>query len=203
MLCLSMMFAVLVTSGTQVAGATSAGLRIWGTRAAIFMAGVVLIAMAWNFIQPPWWDNAGDLREMQDNITDHIGYEGTEEYTPTGAQPSLMDKNAAEVSVVAPGNAVISVSQWGAEKKSFTAQVVAPTQLALRLFRYPAWRAEINGHEVQTSSGPAGQMMVPVDAGVNLVQITFVRTWDRTLGGWISVFTALCAGAWLIFSRRE
>jgi len=23
---------------------------------------------AWKRIQPPWWDNNGDLREMQDNM---------------------------------------------------------------------------------------------------------------------------------------
>ncbi|MFZ0805489.1 MAG: 6-pyruvoyl-tetrahydropterin synthase-related protein [Candidatus Sulfotelmatobacter sp.] len=202
MLCLSMMFAALVTAGTLAAG-TSSAFRAWGTRAAVFVAGVVVIVAAWNFIQPPWWDNLSDLREMQDNITDHIGYEGTEEYTPVGATPSSTNKDASYVSVAGPGQAVISVSQWGAEKKSFAAEASVPTQLVLRLFRYPAWRVEINGREVQTSGGVAGQMIVPVNAGVNQVQITWARTWDRTLGGWISVVTAFCAGAWLIFSRRE
>ena len=32
-----------------------------------------------------------------------------------------------------------------------------------------------------------GQMLVPVEAGTNRVQIIFVRTWDRTLGAWISM----------------
>jgi hypothetical protein len=30
-------------------------------------------------------------------------------------------------------------------------------------------------------------MLVPVQAGANRVQITFVRTWDRTAGAWISL----------------
>jgi hypothetical protein len=30
-------------------------------------------------------------------------------------------------------------------------------------------------------------MPVPVRAGANRVQIDFIRTWDRTAGGWISL----------------
>jgi hypothetical protein len=32
-----------------------------------------------------------------------------------------------------------------------------------------------------------GQMLVPVEAGTNRVQISFLRTWDRRAGGWISI----------------
>jgi hypothetical protein len=36
-----------------------------------------------------------------------------------------------------------------------------------------------------------GQMLVPVEAGANRVQITFVRTWDRKLSPWISLLALL------------
>jgi len=61
----------------------------------------------------------------------------------------------------------------------------------------------VNGHKVRAVPGVAGQMTVPVDAGVNHVQVTFGRTWDRTAGGWISVITALCAGACFAFAHRS
>jgi hypothetical protein len=32
-----------------------------------------------------------------------------------------------------------------------------------------------------------GRLLVPAQAGANRVQITFVRTWDRTADGWISL----------------
>jgi len=208
LLCLSMIFTVFVVAGTAASGslsvsAASAKRHSWWSRAAICVAALVLIAAAWHFIQPPWWDNAADLREMRDNFTDRIGYEGTDEYTPLGADPSAIDKDAANVSVVAPGQAAISAVQWGAETKSFTAEVSTATQLKLRLFRYPAWKVEVNGRWVRTGRGDAGQMIVPVDAGVNHVQVTLVRTRDRTTGGWISVITALCAGACFAFAHRS
>lgn len=208
LLCLSMIFTVFVVAGTAASGSlsvstASAERRSWWTRAAICVAALVLIAAAWHFIQPPWWDNAADLREMRDNFTDRIGYEGTDEYTPMGADPSLIDKDTANVSLVAPGQAAISAVQWGAEMRSFTAEVSAPTQLKLRLFRYPGWKVEVNGRRVRAGRGDAGQMIVPVEAGVNHVQVTFGRTWDRTTGGWISVITALCAGACFAFAHRK
>ncbi len=78
----------------------------------------------------------------------------------------------------------------------------ASGQLALRLFQYPAWRVEVNGHAVEASARPGtGQMLVPVGAGLNRVQISFVRTWDRALGGWISVIAAISGVGWILLLR--
>jgi hypothetical protein len=45
-------------------------------------------------------------------------------------------------------------------------------------------------------------MVVPVTAGENDVQIKFVRTWDRTIGGLISVLAVLAvAGASRIWRK--
>jgi 6-pyruvoyl-tetrahydropterin synthase related domain len=182
LLCLSFIFSIFITLG----------LRRWWLRAALCAVSVLMIATAWQRLQPPWWDNASDLREMQDNMTDGVGYEGTDEYTPVGADPSAIDKNAWKVRVNGTATAAIHVLQWNAESKLFTAQMSAPDQLALRLFPYPAWKVDVNGHSVQTAAREGtGQMLVPVEAGVNRVQLTFTRTWDRSAGGWISVFT-LC-----------
>ena len=86
----------------------------------------------------------------------------------------------------------------------FTAEMSAPDQLQLRLFRYPAWQAEVNGRVVQIAAKPdTGQMLVPVEAGMNRVQITFVRTRDRAVGGWISLLTAAAIILWTQLPRRS
>jgi hypothetical protein len=157
-----------------------------------------VLAVAWQRFQPPWWDNAADLREMQDNMATGRGYEGTDEYTPVGADPSSVDKDARRVTVEGPAHAAIRVSDWTAERKLFTAEVSAPDNLALHLFNYPAWRVEVNGRLVQARTREGtGQMLVPVEAGANRVRITFVRTWDRRAGGWISAFALALALVWL------
>lgn len=194
LLCLGLVLSIFVTLGV----------RRWWIRAAIYAVGLLVIATAWHRIQPPWWDNAADLREMRDNMADGIGYEGVDEYTSVGADPSAIDKDARKVRVDGTAHAAIHVYQWNAESKFFTADMSAPDQVVLRLFSYPAWKVEINGRVVPTSErAGTGQMLVPVDAGMNRVQITFIRTWDRTVGGWISLITALGMSGWFVLRRKS
>jgi 6-pyruvoyl-tetrahydropterin synthase related domain len=182
LLCLGIPFTLLVT----------VGVRRWTARVAVYLATLCVLAFVWQHFQPPWWDTAADLREMQDNMATGAGYEGTDEYTPVSADPSSVDKDARRVTVDGPAHAAIRVSQWSAEKKLFTADMSGPDNLALHLFNYPAWRVEVNGRRVQAGGKEGtGQMLVPVDAGVNHVQVTFARTWDRRLGGWISLLALI------------
>jgi hypothetical protein len=184
MLCLGVPFTLLIVLGV----------RRWTSRVALYLAMLGVLAFGWQHFQPPWWDNAADLREMQDNMATGAGYEGVDEYTPVGADPSSVDKDARRVTVDGPAHAAIRVLQWKPEFKLFTSAMSAPDNLALHLFNYPAWRVEVNGREVQAGARDAtGQMLVPVEAGANRVQITFTRTWDRRAGTWISAFAVLLA----------
>ncbi len=192
MLCLGIPFTLL----------TVLGVRRWTGRVAIYLIMLGVLAFGWLNVQAPWWDNAADLREMRDNMTNRVGYEGVDEYTPADADPSSVDKDARLVTVDGPARAAIHVSQWNSEFRLFTAEMSAPDNLALRLFNYPAWRVEVNGRPVQavTRDG-TGQMLVPVEAGTNRVQITFIRTWDRSVGAWISLLAlALTAMLWKLSS---
>lgn len=192
MLCLSSTFVIVLTFGV----------RRWWWRGVIFALSVLAIVILWHNVLPPWWDNGADLREMQDNMVTGAGYEGTDEYTPAGGDPAALDKDARRVSVEGSAHATIRVSRWDADSKSFTADLSSPDQLALRLFYYPAWNVEVNGHRVAVDKrAGTGQMLVPVATGINRVEITFARTWDRTAGTWITVVTAL--GLFIFVVRRR
>jgi len=178
LLCLGIPFSLLTTMGV----------RRWTSRVAIYVAMLCVLAFVWHHLLPPWWDYAPDLREMQENMATGAGYEGTDEYTPVGADPWAVDKTAPRVTVDGPAHAAIRVSEGRAERKEFTAEMSAADELVLHLFNYPAWRVEVNGRMVQASAREGtGEMLVPVEAGTNRVQIIFVRTWDRTAGAWISM----------------
>jgi len=194
LLCLSLIFSLFVT----------VGLRRWWWRAAAIVGSILVIAASWHYVQAPWWDHSADLREMQDNMATGTGYEGVEEYTPIGADPTAIDKDARNVTVDGPARAAIHVYRWEAESRTFTAEMSAADRLRLRLLQYPAWRVEVNGHVVETTArAGTGQMLVPVAAGMNRVEIRFVRTWDRSLGGWISFITAISVVVWILTSRSR
>ena len=198
LLCLSMIFSTLVT----------VGLRRWRWRAAICALSILVIVVVWHRIQAPWWDSAGDFYEMQDNMESGAGYEGVDEYTPTGAEAGeidggKLDKDARAVTVNGPAHAAIHVDRWDAESRTFTAEMSASDRLALRLLSYPAWQVKVNGRVVEAAASGTGQMLVPVEAGMNRVQVMFVRTWDRTAGGLISMVTLLCLGGWFLMGRAR
>jgi hypothetical protein len=194
LLCLGVCFSVFV----------AAGVRRWWGRLAVCVAMLLVLAMAGLRYQTPWWDHAADLREMQDNMADGIGYEGVDEYTPVGADASDIPQDTGKVTVDGPAHAAIHLFYWNAESKMFTAEMSAADQLALRLFRYPAWKVEVNGRTVKTAAlAGTGQMLIPVEAGLNRVQLTFIRTPDRTAGGWITFITALCLALWTVLMRRR
>ncbi len=203
LLCLSMILSVFIAFG----------LRRWPARALVCAGAVLLIVVSGYRIQRPWWEDADDLQELRDNMQDKIvedrtdaaaGYEGTDEYTPTGADSSAIHRGARRVTVEGLEHAGIHVVQWNAESKDFTAEMSAPARLALHLFNYPAWKVEVNGHVVQAGTREStGQLMVPVEAGPNRVQITFVRTWDRMVGAWISLITALLVMLWIAVAKAR
>jgi hypothetical protein len=193
LLCISLIFTIFV----------ALGLQRWWMKTIVCVLTIVVIAAAWTRIQAPWWDNAADLREMQDNMESGLGYEGTDEYTPVGADPAAVDKEARDVTVLGSARAAIHVLRWDASAKEFTAQMSAPGELAVKLFPYPAWKITVNQQVVQPTLRPGtGQMLVSVHTGMNDVQIRFVRTWDRTLGAWISVLSLLLVVAWIVFRDR-
>jgi hypothetical protein len=164
------------------------GVQRWWARVGLYMAMLCVIVAAGYRFQPPWWDQAADLREMQDNMATGAGYEGTEEYAPLGATPKELDKDARRVTVEGPARAAIRVTDWRAEHRAFTAEMSTADELVVKLLNYPAWRVRVNGREVQARTlEVTGQMLVPASAGKNDVTIDLRRTGDRELGAGISV----------------
>jgi hypothetical protein len=186
LLCLNVALALFITMAS----------RRWMVRVLICIAMLVLFGFVWHRVQVPWWEKAEDFAQMLDNQQSGAGYEGTDEYVPVEADPYEINKDASRVAlddnVAADQILQVRIQRWNAESKLFTAEISQPGQLLLRLFNYPAWRVEVNGQIVATTTrSVTGQMLIPVQAGENRVQITLTRTWDRTLGGIVTAVTAL------------
>jgi hypothetical protein len=95
----------------------------------------------------------------------------------------------------------IDVERWTPEDKKVSVSSRERFFLGLRFLNYPAWRVEVNGTAVTPGNGDDyNQMIVPVPAGESHIRVRFVRTWDRTLGGVLSLAGALFV-AWLGIGR--
>src|ERR1700751_1917535 len=113
--------------------AVTATVRRWLDRAVLYAGILALLFFLWNRVQPSWWDKTADIDEMHDAIQDGSGYEGTDEYVPTGVDPYDLNQNAPLVAVVGRDSAHIRILDWSSQSKRFTAEVTRPEKLRLRL----------------------------------------------------------------------
>jgi hypothetical protein len=188
---LAVVFAVFVGSAM--------GRKRWGwvwavvTFALIGGTAVVLV-------QRGWWDTQ-DIPALRAAIASGVGFDGTDEYDPAGDDHTNLPTKSPQAMVMdtdsIPGpNSIptIRVERWSPEDKEVSVNSREPFFLGLRLLNYPAWRAEVNGRAVTPRGGDDyNQMIVPVPTGESHVSVRFVRTWDRTLGGGLSLLSALAA----------
>jgi hypothetical protein len=144
-----------------------------------------------------WWDTQ-DIPTLRAAVTNGSGFDGTDEYDPAGDDHTNLPTKSPEAMVMdtdsIPGpnsRPTIHVDRWSPEHKEVSTNSREGFFLGLRLLNYPAWRAEVNGVAVTPRGGEDyNQMIVPVPAGESHVRAQFVRTWDRSLGGGVSLVTA-------------
>ncbi len=186
LLCLNAALAMLLTMAAK-------GWRSRGLACAILLAAVIVAGYR---IQPPWWETASDIREMNTALADGTGYEGTDEYVPAGADAYELNKSLPLVSDSAGAPIPSEMLAWGPTEKHFVVHASKPERLRLRLFNYPAWQVTINSQPVQAQTAEVtGQMMVPILEGTNDVRIHFRRTIDRTIGDITSGVSLILLGA--------
>ena len=157
-----------------------------------------------------WWDTQ-DLPALRVAIADGSGFDGTDEYDPAGDDHTNLPTKSPEALVMdtdsIPGpnsRPTIRVDRWSPEEKEVSVSAREPFFLGLRLLNYPAWRAEVNGAVVTPRGGDDyNQMIVPVPAGESHIRVRFVRTWDRTLGGVLTLLGAATVIGILGTSRRR
>jgi hypothetical protein len=175
---------------------------LWRIMALLVM--LATLAFAWQRVQSPWWDHTRDIADIVTQHQSGKGYEGTDEYAPAGADPYNVRPDAPLVALNTGGQLRVQLQQWGPETKSFIAGATQPSKLVLRLFNYPAWQVEVNGQRVETETqDDTGQMLIPIAAGENTVQIKFIRTWDRTIGGIVSLVSAAMLLLWVGRGRSD
>jgi hypothetical protein len=186
------------------------GRKRWGWAWAVVMfaviggSGVVLAERG-------WWDSE-DIPGLRRAIAHEEGFEGTDEYDPAGddhtniltksPEAMVMDTDSMQGPVTKPK---IQVDRWTPEEKEVSVSSQQPFFLGLRVLNYPAWRVDVNGTTVKPESGEDyNEMIVPVAAGESHVRVRFTRTWDRTLGGLLSVASAVFL-LWLLVTgtRRK
>lgn len=198
LLCLNASIAVLLAVATRRSASRST-VKSWTVRVIVSVFLLATLLIAGHRIQPPWWDQSGDIREMADAVSDGTGYEGTDEYVPAAADPYELNKDLPQVSDENGSPINVHNMEWTATEKRFDVHAEFAQSLTLRLFNYPAWKVTVNGKPTQTRAFEVtGLMVIPVRAGENEVRVSFTPTPDRLAGKIISAISlGVFAGIWI------
>ncbi|MDR3750108.1 MAG: 6-pyruvoyl-tetrahydropterin synthase-related protein [Terracidiphilus sp.] len=193
--------------------------------AAVFLAASVTSGMY--FFQP--CDDEDAVGPMVDVYRSGAGFVGTDEYTPPGADSSLLATGLPSACLVSDPSTVLGVSAppdaddtaplWNSSQHSceatfattanqpehlrLAALIPHPGYLVLRLRSYPAWQVQINGRPV--SSLPPrqdGLIAVPVPQGPVNVTVDWTTTSDVLAGRWLSTLAVLALIFLCFFERR-
>jgi hypothetical protein len=187
LLCMNAALAVLLAAAT----------KRWTSRCLVCAGLLAVLLFAGYRFQPPWWDTAGDIREMSNAMADGTGYEGTDEYVPAGDDPYELNKDLPRISDDSGTPIESKILTWGPTEKHFLVHFSEPQSLQLRLFNYPAWQVTVNGRATEIKKTPVtGLMIVPVAAGDSDVYVYFRRTPDRMVGDIVSL---ICLAVFVIF----
>lgn len=194
----------------------AAGKPITRRQLAVWLVLIVILgATATAIAKDTWWDS-DDARDIDYWVQSGDGYEGTDEYVPTGGDryelPGVnSDSDQAPAQPIPPfakfdpvsdtigpaAGVTLHVQKWTAERRIFSEESSVPIQLELRLLDYPAWDARVDDTRVAIASAPNnGEMLLALPAGAHRVDLHFRRTWDRTTGDLISVAFVIVLLLW-------
>jgi hypothetical protein len=181
--------------------------------AAVLLVAVIFCAHAWRH----FWlrcDEEDNVRAQVATL-DRQGFEGTDEYTPKGADNGDIQQNLAPIRVLnAPGAdqadssveenpdwdpsdddlvpAIIQFQHWKTEHITAEIQSPQPGYAVLRLMDYPAWRVLVNGNPVPRRGQhhrDDGLITVPIPAGTSTIDVRYTATPDLWAGRIVSVLS--------------
>jgi len=184
------------------------------TRRAVAARGLVLLLLAGGMAvmaSALFWQSCDE----EDNVDAQVatfharGFEGTDEYTPLGADNGEMQQGLPAVRLLKtqdgeeaseggnpawtrddaqeiPGNAAID--RWTAERMSASVSATGPGYAVLRLTDYPAWRVTLDEMEVQSRPHRSdGLMVIPLKSGANQIDVRWRTTRDQWAGYGVSL----------------
>jgi hypothetical protein len=193
------------------------------------LAGVFIAAMAigggLHFFQPCDDEDAvaaqiADFRQGQ-------GTQGTDEYTPAGADNSEVQQDLPLVRVLPDAQddtansskgdnpewqaggqggiaATVHVKRWNAEHWAVRVTTPDSGYAVLRLMDYPAWRVTIDDRPVQDRPiREDGLMTVPVSAGNHTIEVQWTATRDVLAGRFVSAISLLALAIVGVLERRK
>ena len=199
------------------------------SRRTSLVAAVLIVAMAVGggllFFQP--CDDEDAVAAQITGFREGQGTQGTDEYTPKGADNSAVQQHLPLVRVLSAAQddtadsskgdnpewragtsgsnaAIANVKQWNAEHWTVNIATAETGYAVLRLMDYPSWQVTVDdkpalGRPVRDD----GLMTIPITAGNHVMEVQWAATRDVIAGRTISAIALLALAIVVMLERRE
>ncbi|MEA2207163.1 MAG: hypothetical protein QOE77_3939 [Blastocatellia bacterium] len=97
----------------------------------------------------------------------------------------------------------VAVNSWQAERREFSVAEGPATELRVRTFFYPHWKATSAGETLATSPASDGVLLISLPQNARSVELTFQEPSRVRLGAFISIFAWLLIGALFVVENKR
>ena len=228
-LVLSIVFALSLSAAVATRSTRPPEPRFRIHAAAILIAAIAAVLLgSWLFWQP--CDEEDVVSAQVAVFQAGTGFEGTDEYTPIGADNSLIQQGLPKLRLLDAADAEVAVTdtnqdaanpayvpsdkdhlpiqakieRWLPEHKTVTLTTQSPGFAVLRLMDYPAWQVLTNGTPVlNRPHRDDGLMTIPVQTGATRIDIKYSATPDVWWGRGLSVASLFTLLALSLTGRKR
>jgi hypothetical protein len=195
--------------------------------AGILLAFAAALSGSWLFWQP--CDEEDVVSAQLTVFQSGGGFQGTDEYTPIGADNSEVPPGLPQVRLLKSADAEIAASpqpdadapayaptpqdqipgpvaiqQWQPETKIFTTTAEARGYAVLRLMDYPAWLVRANGQIITNRPHrDDGLVVIPIPSGKTTITVTYTTTSDVVWARRLTAASLLALVAMGIVRKRS
>ena len=213
---------ICVLAAMALGGSLAKGARTW--RLSFAMILVLAIGGGWLFFQP--CDDEDAVGAQVAAFRQGQGTQGTDEYTPVGADNASVQQDLPLVRVLRaaeddiadssggdnpdwragdPGTiaAKVEAKAWNADRWMVSLSTPESGYAVLRLMDYPSWRVSVDGRQVVARPlRDDGLMTVPVTPGPHMIEVQWSATRDVVAGRILSALALLGLAGTVVLERR-
>jgi uncharacterized membrane protein YfhO len=164
--------------------------QMWHTRLrplSIALLGIALIALSFTVLQVIRGATFRNQSNFDQMVASLQGSETNKDFLPVwvSGKPREMDQP-----VEAAGREV-HVTEWSAKRREFKIDAGASTEVRLRTFYYPYWKATADGKQLTTRPADDGALLVNIPDTATTVKVDFVEPTSTYVAGALSVLGML------------
>jgi uncharacterized membrane protein len=164
--------------------------QMWRTRlrpVSLSLLGISVIALSFTILQVIRGATFRNQSSLDQMVTSLQGSESNKGLLPVWVsdKPRIMDQP-----VEAPGRDV-HVTEWSAKRREFRIEAGALTEVRLRTFYYPYWKATAEGKKLTTRPANDGALLVSIPPTATTVKVEFVEPTSTYVAGALSILGLL------------